>query len=323
MLFVEQEVVGFVRLYSAQIDRALRWQAFTPLTLPAVEELHNMVALVHGVVRSVGHKSSVSAQLVPQAILLLQQVNGVLVSPNRLATSLRPVTSEERGLLEKDFEGTPETGPIPLVERPVMARVTLAFLQIAGVVVDMLVTYTEAPRTLTRDEIEWRVDGALIHPVSPINAGGKTLPLTRLLLSLQSESVRDNEDASIGTLFDIAETCIELMQSNPPAALGASGAAPPPLLTSTPLLPYSPALLIRNATQTLEAVLLLATTQLALWLYRYNGQSDQEKRQRITRTLAPDLVSALDRAAGAADAKYHAALKGFVLGRLVERDAEE
>ncbi|KAL8276623.1 hypothetical protein RQP46_010972 [Phenoliferia psychrophenolica] len=275
MLFVEQEVVGFVRLYGPQISRALRWQAETTLTLPAIEEYQNVVALVHGVVRSAGPQSIVSTQLVPQAVLLLQQLNAALTYPNKLAGCINAVTTEERVLMDKDVEGSPETDPIPLEQRPVLARVTLAFMQIAGVIVDMLVNYTEALRTLTRDEVEWRIDRAIIHPIV---------------------GLKKDVDASIGTLFDLAYVCIGLVRPTPPPALDTAAAAAPasPPFIPTPLLPYTPALLARNSSQTLEGILLLATTQLALWLYRYNGPSDQDNRQRITRNLAPDLVVVLD-----------------------------
>mgnify|MGYP001577046101 FL=1 len=176
--FVEQEVTGFARLYAAQIARSLAWTTTTPLTLAALEELQAVASLAHGVVRNADARSADAAVLAAQAVLLLQQINNALIYPRALAGLLRPVSPEERGLMERDVAAT-DVEPDKrsgLDQRPVMARVTLAFLQIQRSLLDALVAHSDAFRTLACDEIEWRVDRAIILPVRPCRCSVFPLP---------------------------------------------------------------------------------------------------------------------------------------------------
>ncbi|KAK4705494.1 hypothetical protein P7C70_g693, partial [Phenoliferia sp. Uapishka_3] len=300
--FVEQEVTGFIMLYNVQISRALSWTIKTPLTLPALEEIQNTASLVFSVVRVRGSKSPLLEKLVEQTLLLLQQVNDALMYPVKLAGLLTPISLEERGPFERDLVATDveEKDRASLAERPVMGRVTLAFVHIAQVLVSALTTYTEAFRTLSRDEVEWRPDLAIIIPSDQVANGAVA--------------------ANIGTLFDLASFCVDLLQPAPPRAAALTKVPPPNPPLSTPLLRYDQKLITANAKQTLEEVLLLVATQLALWVYR----SDPDQRRQITRNLVVDLSGWLDKAP--LDPKFKAALRGFVARRLdseLEDESEE
>lgn len=178
--FVEQEVTGFVRLYGAQIAAALSWDTETSLTLPGLEELSTALSLMHGLI----HRSSVSApstrkpaagspaaataevagHFAEQALNLLQHIVYAILHPNHLANLIEPTSPEERAWIEKDT--TAMDAGEDLSKKPVVAGVTLALVQLARVIVDSLLGYTKAFETLLREPSEWRVDRAIVMPVS-------------------------------------------------------------------------------------------------------------------------------------------------------------
>lgn len=114
-------------------------------------------------------------------------------------------------------------------------------------------------------------------------------PLTDLVPS-QKATVTSNERASIGTLFDLASFSLDILRQP-------STPLPPPATTS-PLPPYSSETMSTTVQQTLEATLLLAATQLALWLQRIEPtRAGGLMRREITGELAGDLLSTLERTA--------------------------
>lgn len=180
--FVEQEITGFVRLYGAQISATMSWTADMPLTLPALEELSATMSLMHGVIQksasrpsSIGTTAShasaavVTRLFADQSLHLLQQIVYALLHPNHLSNLIEPTSPEERAWIEKD-SAKMDTGASDLASRPVTAIVTLALVQIARVIVDGLLSYTSAFETLTRQPSEWKVDRAIVLPVSSTRA---------------------------------------------------------------------------------------------------------------------------------------------------------
>lgn len=108
------------------------------------------------------------------------------------------------------------------------------------------------------------------------------------------------EKASIGTLFDLTSFCLDTLRAATPPLVAAAGPPSTSLSTTSPLLPYSSTLLNQNAAQTLETVLLLATTQLALYLFRPDSlptRASQLLRREIQGELASDLATTVDKAA--------------------------
>lgn len=176
--FVEQEVTGFVRLYGAQLSSALCWTAETTLTLPGLEEMSTTMALIHGLVHrsnassrsaysasgSASSATAVAGLFAEQSLHLLQQIVYAILHPNHLADLIEPSSPEERAWIEKDAAAMDDGAE--LSKRPVVAGVTLALIQLARVVVDSLLGYTKAFETLLREPGDWRLDRAIVAPVS-------------------------------------------------------------------------------------------------------------------------------------------------------------
>lgn len=113
-----------------------------------------------------------------------------------------------------------------------------------------------------------------------------------------------------------------------------------PTLAITPLPPYSAQLMHQNAVQVLEGVLVIASTQMALYLCSDAPTTSGDARRatvamhrEITGELAGDLISVLDKsiggkagpgkgaaAAGGVSAELVSALKAFVQRRLIREE---
>ncbi|KAI5479662.1 nucleoporin [Pseudohyphozyma bogoriensis] len=267
--FVEQEVTGFVRLYGAQLASVMAWNTDTSLPLARVEEMQSTVALIYGVLKQTNVAPVVSTVLAEQSLFLLQQVVFALLHPNHLANLIEPVTSDERQRLEKEAAVDGDD----YEKKPITSSVTLALLQLSRVLVEGLLFHTSAFAVLLREPSQWPVDRAIVPP---------------------SATVTSSEKASIGTLFDLATFCLDTLRA-PPSTTPAPAAASSP---TYPLLPYTKELLSQNAEQTLEGTLLLAATQLGLWLYRSEpvpSRATAVVRREITTELASDLLSVVDR----------------------------
>ncbi|KAK4051932.1 hypothetical protein OIV83_002637 [Microbotryomycetes sp. JL201] len=310
--FVEHEIVGFVRLYGAQISVAMNWSSDTSLTLPALEELSATLALMRGLLGRAGIKTrtvatasstamvQVASLFAEQSLYMLQQITFVMLHPNRLMGLIQPTNAEERAWIEKDTLAM-DSGE-DLNKRPVVASVTLALLGLARVVVDGLTSFTLAIDTLVKEPNEWKPERAIVLPTA---------------------TVTSREKASIGTLFDLASFCQDTLRaahstsSSTTMTAKLSTTQSPTLSSITPLLPYSPETMMRCASQTLESLLMLASTQLGLWLCREAptssasesigspnmSSSDQRRattlmKREITGELAGDLISLLEKSSG-------------------------
>ena len=106
---------------------------------------------------------------------------------------------------------------------------------------------------------------------------------------LQTATVTLNEKASIGTLFDLCSFCLDTIRLPPTPTVAAS-------TTSPPLPPDSSDAMSALAQQTLEASLLLSTTQLGLFLAL--ASTSATARREITGEIASDLAGLLDKASG-------------------------
>lgn len=114
-----------------------------------------------------------------------------------------------------------------------------------------------------------------------------------------------DEKASVGTLFDLASFCLDTLRQpiSPPLVVSPTTSA-----FVAPLPAYSAEDMSTTSRHTLEGILLLASTQLVLWLYNPDptpSRSSTAMRREITGELVVDLVSTLDRTAN--------------LGKVVER----
>lgn len=177
--FIDSEVTGFVRLYSAQIGTSMSWNAESILTLPALEEMSNASSLMYGIVArtsSVASSSVAVSAFVDRALYLLQQVVYAILHPNHLSTLLEPVTLEEKQWIDADVT-TSEVKD--LEKRPVVGSVTFALLQLARNLVDSLLAHSNAFATLTKDPLEWKSERAVVIPVC-----SHFFPVDRLCLLL-------------------------------------------------------------------------------------------------------------------------------------------
>ena len=106
---------------------------------------------------------------------------------------------------------------------------------------------------------------------------------------MQTATVTLNEKASIGTLFDLCSFCLDTLRLPPTPAPAAPTISPP-------LPPFSSEAMSALAQQTLEASLLLSTTQLGLFLAL--SSTSATARREITGEIASDLAGLLDKATG-------------------------
>ncbi|GAA5936020.1 hypothetical protein JCM1841_002719 [Sporobolomyces salmonicolor] len=285
--FVAQDVTGFVRLYGAQIARALSWNAETPVTAAGLEELAATVALMHGVARSsstsgAGSTSAaVAAVFVDQGLGLLQHLVYALLHPNHLSALIEGLTPEERSWIEK------EAGETELAKKPVAGAVTLAVVQLCRDIVGSFTEYSDAWRTLVKDPMEWKTEAAIVLPTA---------------------TVTSTEKASLGTLFDLVSYCIDTLRSAPTAVPTPTTPSPSSTFPTLPL--FSPAIFRTVCSETLEATLLLSATQIGLYGKLGHGPAQGQTGGSFTRTLkelAQEVTDAVDKAITAAEADKAAA----------------
>ncbi|GAA5898786.1 Nup188p [Sporobolomyces salmoneus] len=279
--FVEQDVTGFVRLYGSQIARATSWTSSSSLTAGGLEELSLIVALLRALSRlstrgggggggSSSLASTVASAFVEQSLYLLQHLVYVLLHPNHLSSLVEGTTPEERSLVEQEANETDST------KKPINEAFTLAVLQLARDIVTSLVDYSDAWRIITREAAEWKTENAVVLPTATVTAGDKT---------------------SIGTLLDLVSHCTDLLSESPPLSTASNS---PPNMSAFPSLPLpSPTNLRTTATETLEACLLLATTQFGLYGKLGVGPQPGQRGVAFSRTLtelATDLTESIEKA---------------------------
>ncbi|GAA5836692.1 hypothetical protein JCM3766R1_006993 [Sporobolomyces carnicolor] len=298
--FVEQDVTGFVRLYGAQIARATNWTSDVALTAAGVEELSLVAALLRALsklsARSGGASTlatTVAGIFVEQSLYLLQHLVYALLHPNHLGSLVQGSTPEERSMIEK------EANESDAAKKPINQAFTLAILQLARDVVTSLVDFSDAWKVLTREATEWRTENAVVLPTATVSAGDKT---------------------SIGTLLDLVSHCTDLLHESP-STTGSSSAS---ISTTFPSLPvHSAGNLRTSATETLEACLLLATTQFGLYAKIGAGPQSGQRGAAFARTLgelATDLTESMDKALPTVDAGANGG-KGWFLSLLKSKIA--
>lgn len=295
--FVEFEVAGFVRLYSPQLVKAVRWHADDALSLPRLAEMQTVTALMHGLVRRTPGPTTacVAAVLYEHTLHLLQHVVYALLHPNHLATRLEPTSIAERCWIEKGEPG------VRLDERPAVGAVTVGLVRLARTVVEGLVGFTGAFETLVRDPEDWRTDKAVV---------------------VLTATVTPDEKASVGTLFDLVSFCTDTLRVPLPAAGAVPPASPSPPGPAAPA-PYSAAALHAVARGTLEGTLLLAAAQLGLWAAHPDAQGGARQAAAVRKEvaeLASDLGGVLDRVGGVGGGKADG-LGGLAKAKAVRFDA--
>ncbi|KAJ7919323.1 nucleoporin subcomplex protein binding to Pom34-domain-containing protein [Mycena leptocephala] len=255
--YFDAEASGLIHLYRRQIDRALSWTIGESITLPLLEELEQVVNIFYSIAESAPLAPNISDTVAnvlhifsPPALLLLQQLNYAITHPNHLASLLEPITVDERKLLDKDPQSTE-----PL-KRPLVAHLVHRLFRLSSNIISTLVTISRAYTVLTSDKDDWPVHEALVVPHSKVVLG---------------------EPASMGTLLELGNCTLDVLRDLVNRPAGQS-------LADVGSLPGTYSLDVRQGVSTarrnLEALLIYAVTQLAMWLskpdFDVNSNNDMD-----------------------------------------------
>ncbi|PLW11139.1 hypothetical protein PCANC_26787 [Puccinia coronata f. sp. avenae] len=309
--FMLEEIGSFARLYSPQLlkaihsislpDPTLRGSYDMNLTVAAIEEVElvtDLLAIVSS--KPIGRPLLSLPENYRQAMLIALQTSAhCLNHPNSTSKWLEnDVTWKSGGRLMSHTLGKTEmVVDNGQVLAPHVQEALLHMLQVSRNILHTLVSHTRALNVFTREMSEWAVEYAVINPTRSIVVG---------------------DTATIGTLFELAETSLDIYRL---ACTRHSGA---PATSANP--PTQSSVNVSNASAAvLELSLLLASSQLALWLFstvnpennavlshRYPNSNVAHKesdmgapsqsstsprlRREILTDLAPDLISSIDKA---------------------------
>ncbi|KAI0751168.1 nucleoporin subcomplex protein binding to Pom34-domain-containing protein [Daedaleopsis nitida] len=246
--FFQSEACGLLQFYSEQIHRALSWTIDDPLTLPLLEEIEQVVNLYASLAQGSAASSNDAIKRVlhtftTDALLLLQQLNYALTHPNHLASLFEPITAEERTKFEADRASSSVRMPSEAVDpmkRPFLARLVHRLYRLSSTLLSALIDISNAEAVLLGEPEDWQVSQALIVPHSKVVLG---------------------EPASLGTLLELGNCSLDILRLLVDR---------PPTQALTPATSTEKALDVRDTVavtrKNLEAALLYAVTQLAMWL---------------------------------------------------------
>ncbi|KAA1101858.1 hypothetical protein PGT21_031609 [Puccinia graminis f. sp. tritici] len=309
--FMLDEIGSFARLYSPQLlkaisvisppDHTLRGSYEMNLTLAGIEEAELVTDLLTVVSsKPVGRPLLSLPENYRQAMLTaLQTLAHCLNHPNSTSKWLENDVTWKSGsrlmsqTLGKTDQIVVDNGQ-PLASH--VQEALLHMLQVSRNILHTLVSHTRALNVLTRDVAEWATEYAVINPTRSIVVG---------------------DTATIGTLFELAETSLDIYRSacTRPSA---------PTNPSANLSEQPPVNVCNASAAVLELSLLLASSQLALWLFstvnsesnaiashKYpssnaahkdsdmSGQPQAPSSPRLKREilsdLAPDLMSSIEK----------------------------
>ncbi|KAG1896455.1 uncharacterized protein F5891DRAFT_1053940 [Suillus fuscotomentosus] len=269
--FFDAEACGFVQLYGKQIIRALSWSVGDPITLPLLEEMEQVVGLFYALAESAPPTASPNPAVVKvlrvfttHALMLLQQLNYALTHPNHIASLLEPVTAEERALLEKEPTAASSLLSVDMADlqkHPLTARLVHRLFRLSSSVVSTLISISRAYDVLLGEQEEWPVQEAVVVPHSKVVPG---------------------EPASLGTLLELANCTLDVLRHLVDRPAG-QAIAPPASLKDTPLDVQEGML---TARKTVEALLVYAATQLAMWLSKPEfDAAEMDSEDHIPQTM--------------------------------------
>ncbi|KAG8219037.1 nucleoporin subcomplex protein binding to Pom34-domain-containing protein [Butyriboletus roseoflavus] len=249
--FFSADACGMIQLYGKQIARALSWSIGDPITLPLLEEMEQSVNLFHAIVESVPPTTTNPNPVVTKvlrvfstrALVFLQQLNYALTHPNHLARLLEPVTPEERAAMEKEpmDSSFSQLDMMDLRKHPLTARLVHMTFRLCSSIVSTLISVSRAYDVLLKEQEEWPLHEALIVPHSKVVLG---------------------EPTSLGTLLELANCTLDVLRNLVSRPAG-QAIVPSTSIKDTPLAVSQATL---TARRTLEALLIYAVTQLAMWL---------------------------------------------------------
>ncbi|KAH9833832.1 nucleoporin subcomplex protein binding to Pom34-domain-containing protein [Rhodofomes roseus] len=263
--FFDAEASGLVQLWGDQIHRALSWTIGDALTLPLLEEMEQVVNLFAAIAQnSSADKASDAVQKVLRfftndALLLVQQLNYALTHPNHLASLFEPITADERNKFEAESKSSVSSSAdaVDPMRRPFLTRLMHRLFRLSGSLLSTLCSISGTEVVLLGEQEDWPTQEALIVPHSKVVLG---------------------EPTSMGTLLELGNCSVDVLRqlvNRPATQVVAPGS------TSVPALDVRES--VRPARRNLEAVLLYAVTQLAMWVAKpefdvSSGDMDEDMR---------------------------------------------
>ncbi|GAA99581.1 uncharacterized protein L969DRAFT_47908 [Mixia osmundae IAM 14324] len=285
-VFISQDTLAFLSAYNAQLKHALTWQfEREPLTLPLLEEME-LIVVLFGVL--VQHRSSTTRQmyanLAKNVLGLCQQLVWYLLHPNRLRSIMESTNQEEASWLANSEEG--EVDPNKLEESPVAAALLQKVIAVVCDLTRALATYASSISIIRSVPMDWPMEALLVD----LNKeGAMTLP------------------AILGSFIDLSGFCFDQLRS------GSSGAAAQHAGATT-LPRYDPETFVQLVTDVQEATIVLAATQMALYLKEASQRADQETDRacrEISSELATELSGQLEKAPSSQQ-RMSTAVRGFL-----------
>ncbi|KAH8928846.1 hypothetical protein BT69DRAFT_406129 [Atractiella rhizophila] len=294
--FMEHDLVAFLQLYKQQIEYLLSYKVPEPLSLGALEGMLVSSSLIyHCLSFSHSDQTRLIAKMVSHPLLhLLQQINYLLVHPNQLAGLLEGMDDEEAWLFERESKDTVAEKWIEGKGRDVLKSVVGSLVTVVDHILLSLVIISQAGLVISRDDVDWPVDGIAILPTNKISL---------------------EEPASIGTLFDLLDVIVPScrLNSSTSSAAGLKSTFFPP-----PLCPFNPSTHRRAILRVIESTLILLAAQMALVLQSPMTGLERVKRE-VKGQMAGDLMSWVKRVEGeeGIDKKLMWLLKKWSEGRLM------
>lgn len=260
-IFMLDEIGSFARLYSPQLLRAIgaisvpdqmsRGAHDMNLTMAGIEEAEFATNLLTVVTSKPLGRPMINLPESYRSTLLtsLQTLAHCLNHPNSTSKWLENDVTWKSGsrLMSQTLNRFGKNNQVVVVDNNGQALATrvqealLHMLLVSRNILQTLISHTRALKILTHDVAEWECEYTIINPTRSIVIG---------------------DTASIGTLFELAETSMDIYRlactrPSAPSTLPNSNTSSNPSQTHV----YNASVAV------LESTLLLATTQLALWLY--------------------------------------------------------
>ncbi|WVQ73653.1 hypothetical protein IAR50_003233 [Cryptococcus sp. DSM 104548] len=237
--FTRTDIVPFLRVCSAQMQRAFAWNGETPLSIPALEEMELVVDIQYGVACALGPRS-LDDYAVP-ALALLKGIRFAFSHPRLFSTLVVPSSEEEREKLEEELAVIEEKQDVDLLDvkrTPIIAGRATTLLRLLRTVILTLTVLTRAWEAL-RDSIEFeRIEDYIILPEDENASGTSSDPV-----------------GIINDVYVIVQNILERLPSLTPTLGGQYNMTPSASATQQ----------IRDiASQLLESTALVSYTQLSL-----------------------------------------------------------
>jgi hypothetical protein len=178
--FIENDVLAFVHLYYKQLEAAFLYtpadnlaadvmrESESILTIASLQEMRAASLFLESLItHSIGIPAvqPVLRKLVNRSLLLLQQLVYLLQHPTSLSKLVEPTTAAERAWLQPEIDSTETINLSNFAQRPVAAAIVQEVFSLCYLLASALVRYTSAFTVLSREDVDWPHDRAVIAVV--------------------------------------------------------------------------------------------------------------------------------------------------------------